>query len=69
MPRLNLVDEAHTALGELSKVRKDFNAGKVNIDQAKQHIGFFNATSRALGTAINVEKWYKAKPKPKAVIA
>jgi hypothetical protein len=65
MQRLNLVDEAHRALGELSKIRSDFNAGKLDTELAKQSIGFFNATSRSLGTAINAEKWYSAKQKHK----
>lgn len=61
MQRLNLVDEAHKALGELSKVRLDFSLGKLDVDNAKQSIGMFNATSRAIGMAINAEKWYRTK--------
>ena len=61
MERLNLVDEAHKALGELSKVRVDFNSGKMDVDNAKQSIGMFNATSRCIGVAINAEKWYRIK--------
>lgn len=63
MYNLNLVSEAHTSLSELSKVRRDFHTGKIDIEQAKQSIGFFNATSRALGVAINAEKWSKTKSK------
>ena len=61
MQRLNLVDESHKALGELSKVRKDFSSGTIDVEQAKQYIGMFNSTSRAIGITINAEKWYKSK--------
>ena len=69
MQRLNLVDEAHKALGELSKVRQDFNKGEVDVENAKQYIGMFNATSRTIAIAINAEKWYSAKQRHKTAAA
>ena len=63
MQRLNLVDESHKALGELSAMRTSFQKGVTDIETAKQAIGLFNATSRSIGIAINAEKWYQSKQK------
>lgn len=57
MQNVDLVNESHKALQELSRARADFNSGKTTTERARQSIGFFNATSRAIGTAINAEKW------------
>jgi hypothetical protein len=63
MQRLNLVDEAHKALAELSKIRSLFQNGEIDNETAKQATGLFNATSRSIGMSINAEKWYSAKQK------
>jgi len=61
MQRVNLVDEIHKATRELSALRKQFNDDKMDIEKAKQVIGFFNTTTRVINIAINAEKWYKIK--------
>jgi hypothetical protein len=67
MSRLNLVDEAHRALKELSAARHSFQSGKMGSAIAGYSIGFFNATSRALTTAIWAERWYQQKKNGKKV--
>lgn len=61
--KINLVEESHKALIELSEIRNAFHSGKIGIDQAKSSIGFFNATSRAITTAISAERWSEQSEK------
>ena len=59
MKKVNLVQEAHNVIGEIADARKKFHAGKIGSEQGKAAIGFFNATSRAINTAIQAERWEK----------
>lgn len=54
---VNLVAEAHKVVTEISNVRTLFAQGKLGTDAAKTHVGLFNATSRAITTAVAAEKW------------
>jgi hypothetical protein len=55
--KTNLVDQARTAVTEITSVRKDFGNGKIGSDQASVWVGLFNSTARVLNTAVNIEKW------------
>ena len=65
MRKVNLVNEAHAVIAEISDARKKFRAGKIGSEQGKSEIGFFNATSRAINTAIQAERWQKQEAKSK----
>lgn len=63
MKKLDLIDEAHKSLAEISLMRADFKNKRINVECAKTSVGIFNATSRALTIAINAEKWISSKGK------
>ena len=64
--KLNLVDQARNAVGELSLVRNDFGKGKIGQEQAAVWVGLFNSTARVLNTAVTIEKWNSQLERGKA---
>jgi len=65
MGNVDLVVEAHKVVSEISRVRSDFHGKKISREYVSACIGLFNSSSRAISTAIQAERWNKAKVEPK----
>ena len=57
MSSRTVVTESQSIVKELTEVRKEFREGKHEPAQARNLIGIYNVSCRAVGTQIQSEKW------------
>lgn len=57
----DLTRSAHSIVEETEQSRKDFRDGKLDGKDGHTLVGLFNVSCRAIGTAINAEKWSAGK--------
>jgi hypothetical protein len=59
--KVDLVSEAHKVVKEISHIRTEFHGRKLSREYVSACIGLFNSSSRAIGTAIQAEKWKRSQ--------